>query len=114
MASEIEDAERLSVETKAAYHAALPTATRAELERLAALHKAALAALSVAIRGDAKSCPTCGAPPHGMLQEIAVRRSKVRGYGIGCLGCKDHYAEGFTQAEAAANWNAGAYRAIGG
>lgn len=114
MLSPLDQAIETSVATKQAYLAAVPTAPRPELERLAALHKAAQAALSVAIRGNAKPCPDCKNLPHGMLQEIAVRRSKVRGYGIGCLACKDHYAEGFSQDEAVLNWNGDKYRPIGG
>jgi hypothetical protein len=69
--------------------------------------KALKAELSAALASGANPCPTCGAAPHGMQQPHVSRGRTQMGVEIGCLGCPDHRAFGFTQAMAVAAWNAG-------
>lgn len=98
--------------TKAAYLALVDTGTRAEVESASRAHKEAQAALASAISGDVKPCPGCQRQPHGMLQQIAVGGAVRHGFGIGCLACKDRYAEGLTLDEARETWGADRYHKL--
>lgn len=99
---------RSAVEDKLTHARAIDmTGTRAEIHAASEDVVAAKQALSEAIAAGADPCPDCGAAPHGMVQEVMVRKTLTPIYEVGCLACKDHRAQGFLPQLAVADWNAG-------
>lgn len=85
------------------------TANRSEIAEASDAVEAAKKALADALVVGAKPCPTCAELPHGMLHEVSVRKQTMAVIEIGCTGCRDHRAQGFTPAHAVARWNAGEF-----
>ena len=62
--------------------------------------------LSSTISDGAKPCPNCGNLPHGMLLRPAVPIEKRPAtYEVGCLGCRNHRAIGWSPELAVDAWN---------
>lgn len=84
-------------------------ATRSEINEASFEVELAKEALASALTEGADPCPTCGEKPHGMLHEVSLRKQKMDCVEIGCTGCQDHRAQGFTREQAVERWNTGEY-----
>jgi hypothetical protein len=91
------------------YQAKADTARPAELRAITEAVKALGDKLTAAITEGAEPCEGCGAHPHGLVQEVAVKGQPVPYYEVGCLACSGKRAQGFTPGQAVEAWNAETY-----
>lgn len=91
----------------AAYRSKYASGTRLELEALNREVVALQAQRSKAIAEGCSKCPSCGAPPIGLLQTIVVAGEPHDGYEIGCPVCLDHRAKATELTAARALWEIG-------
>lgn len=90
-------------------HSKADTLTSAQEREYSEKARGLMNELSGIISEGAEPCEHCGQAPHGMVQEVAVKNIPRPYFEVGCLGCKDHRAQGFTPEQAVADWNAENY-----
>jgi hypothetical protein len=89
------------------YRAGYETLSRAKLDELNREVVALQAERDAAIAAGCSPCPSCGAPPQGMIQKLVVNNQARDGFEVGCRTCLDHRAKGLDLAGARAAWERG-------